>query len=157
MDSVFLRLLDHGVDGVRTYLQQIFGYGFAESHASCAAFKEVFRQWCVEEVRFVRNHVVQDRDDFAVPLHFSGYVSERRCEVRHPVSDYQHIRFPVADRLVCAVVSKRIGRIQQGCALHRYGLIVSCHKLCLSREEEFWILSLEVECLDNMIFAQFLM
>ena len=50
---------------------------------------------------------------------------------------------------------KRIGRIQQGYALYRYGLIVGCHQLCLSRKEEFRILSLEVECLDNILFAQF--
>ena len=52
-------------------------------------------------------------------------------------------------------IRKRIGRIQQRFALYRYGLIVCCHILCLSREKEFRILSLEIECLDNMLLAQF--
>jgi hypothetical protein len=53
------------------------------------------------------------------------------------------------------MICKRIGRIQQRCALHRYGLIIICHKLCLSRKEKLRILSFEIECSDNMCFAQF--
>jgi hypothetical protein len=53
------------------------------------------------------------------------------------------------------MVGKRIGRIQQRYALYRYGLIVCCHKLCLAREKEFRVLSLEIESFDNMFFAQF--
>ena len=103
----------------------------------------------------MRNHIVKNRYHLAVLLHLPCDVAQRWSEIRHPVSDDQHIRLPFADLTICAVVCKRIGRIQQRYALYRYGLIVCCYILSLSWKKEFGILSLEVECLDNMLFAQF--
>ena len=106
-------------------------------------------------MRLVRYHIVKDGDHLAVLLHLPCDISQRRGKVRHPVSDNQHVRLPVADLPVCADIRKRIGRIQQRCALYRYGLIVRCYILCLSREEEFRILAAEIEGLDIVISAQF--
>ena len=148
-------MLYHSVVCIRLEGQQVFRHGLAKCHASGASLEKVFCQRCVKEVRLVRYYVVEDGDDFAVLLHPACYIAKRRGEIRHPVSHNQYVRVPVADLSVCAAVRKRIGRIQQGFALHRYGLIVCCHMLGLSGKEELGILSLEVECLDNMLFAQF--
>ena len=148
-------MLDDSVRLVGTDLEKVFRYRLAESHASGAALEEVACQRGVEEMRLMGDHIVKYGDHLAALLHLSCYVSQRRREIRHPVSDDKHIRIPVADLPVCAVVCKRIGRIQQRYALHRYGLIVCCHKLCLSRKKELRILPLEVERSDNMCFAQF--
>jgi hypothetical protein len=88
-------------------------------------------------------------------FHHSCHEPEGRAEVRHPISDDQDVRVPVPDFFESADVRKRIGRIQQGSTLYRNGLIIFCYELCLSRKEELGILSLEIECSDNMLFAQF--
>ena len=107
-------------------------------------------------MRFMRYDIVKDRYDLAMFLHPSSDKSQRWTEIRHPVSYDKHIRFPVPYRMICTDICKRIGRIQQRYALHRYGLVVRCHILCLSRKEERWILAAEIERLDIMSLAQFL-
>ena len=107
-------------------------------------------------MRFMRYDIVKDRYDLAMFLHPSSDISQRWTEIRHPVSYYKHIRFPIPYRSVCTYICKRIGRIQQGSALHWNGLIIFSYELCLSREEELRILSFEIECPDNMFLAQFI-
>ena len=148
-------MLDHRIFLVRAQLQQVFGHCLTEGNASCASLEEILCKRSVEEVRFVRDDIVKDGYHLAMLLHPSGDVAQRWGEPRHPVSDDEDIRSPLLDSLVGLDVRKRISRVQQRYALYRHGFIVLCHVLSLAREEDFWVLSGEIECLDNVSFAQF--
>jgi hypothetical protein len=104
---------------------------------------------------FVRDDIIKDGYHLAMILHPSCYVAQGWGEPRHPVSDYEDIRIPVSDCLECLDIRERISRVQQRYALHRHGFIVWCYVLRLAWKEDLGILSCEIECFDNMLFAQF--
>lgn len=141
---------------IRLQLEKILAYCFTQGYASVRATQKILRQRYVEEMRLVGYYVVQDGDDLASLFHCPGNEPQGRREPGHPISYYQKIGFPFPDGFQCLEIRKRISRIQYGLALYRYGFIVFSHILCLAREEDFWILTAEIESLDIILPAQFI-